>query len=135
MENKDKNFETLPNDIEAEQAVLSCMIFDADGISMAYEMLKPEDFYRLEHKQIFEAIVDMYSQGQMVDIITLKNKLEIKKVLEKNIGISKKAYNTNNRANRGGNYNVAGSNNPATNRNNNNPDNSGNSNNSSRATL
>ncbi len=83
MENKDKNFETLPNDIEAEQAVLSCMIFDADGISMAYEMLKPEDFYRLEHKQIFEAIVDMYSQGQMVDIITLKNKLEIKKVLEK----------------------------------------------------
>lgn len=83
MENKDKNFETLPNDIEAEQAVLSCMIFDSDGISMAYEMLKPEDFYRLEHKQIFEAIVDMYSQGQMVDIITLKNKLEIKKVLEK----------------------------------------------------
>ena len=43
---------------------------------------------------------------------------------QKIIGINHKSYNTNNRVNRGGNYNNTGSNNPASNRNNNNPSNS-----------
>lgn len=45
-----------------------------------------------------------------------------------------KSYNTNNRVNRGGNYNNTGSNNPVSNRNNNNPTNT-NSNNGFRPTL
>ena len=79
------NPEIPPNDFEAEQAVISSMIFDIDGIAVAYEMLKPEDFYRPEHKVIFEAIVEMYSNSQPVDVITLKNKLEAMNMLS-NIG-------------------------------------------------
>ncbi len=74
--NPNINPEIPPNDFEAEQAVLSCMIFDIDGISIAYEMLKAEDFYRPEHKILFEAMISMYSNSQQVDVITLKNKLE-----------------------------------------------------------
>ena len=48
--------------------------------------------------------------------------------------MNRKSYNTNNRVNRGGNYNNSGSNNPASNRNNNNPSNS-NSNIGFRVTL
>lgn len=70
------NPEIPPNDFEAEQALISCMIFDVEGIATAYEMLKGEDFYRSEHRILFEAIVDMYSNGQAVDVITLKNKME-----------------------------------------------------------
>lgn len=79
------NPEIPPNDFEAEQAVLSSMIFDIDGISTAYEILKPEDFYRIEHKILFEAMVDMYSKNEYIDIITLKNKLESMNMLN-NIG-------------------------------------------------
>ncbi len=79
------NPEIPPNDFEAEQAVISCMIFDIDGISVAYENLKSDDFYRPEHRILFDAIIDMYSDNQSVDIITLKNKLETMDMLS-NIG-------------------------------------------------
>lgn len=77
------NPEIPPNDYETEKAVLSCMIFDIDGLAVAYDMLKTDDFYRAEHKAIFDAIVDMYSDNQPVDIITLKNKLESLNILDK----------------------------------------------------
>lgn len=83
--NPNINPEIPPNDFEAEQAVLSCMIFDIDGISIAYEMLKAEDFYRPEHKILFEAMISMYSNSQQVDVITLKNKLESMNMLN-NVG-------------------------------------------------
>ncbi len=77
--------EIPPNDFEAEQGVIGCMIFDKDGIDIAYEILRGEDFYRPEHKIIFEAIIEMYSEDTPVDIITLKNKLETMDMLN-NIG-------------------------------------------------
>ena len=83
--NPNINPEIPPNDFEAEQAVLSCMIFDIDGISTAYEMLKADDFYRPEHKILFDAMIDMYSDSQPVDVITLKDKLESINMLS-NIG-------------------------------------------------
>ncbi|WP_317366542.1 replicative DNA helicase [uncultured Tyzzerella sp.] len=83
--NPNINPEIPPNDFEAEQAVLSCMIFDIDGISIAYEMLKAEDFYRPEHKILFEAMISMYSNSHNVDVITLKNKLEAMDMLN-NVG-------------------------------------------------
>lgn len=75
-ENKKLTPEIPPNDYEAEQGVIGCMIFDIDSISIAYEMLKGADFYRPEHKILFEAIIEMYSENIPVDIITLKNKIE-----------------------------------------------------------
>lgn len=77
--------EIPPNDFEAEQGVIGCMIFDKDGIDIAYEILRGEDFYRPEHKIIFEAIIEMYSEDMPIDIITLKNKLETMDMLN-NIG-------------------------------------------------
>ena len=84
-ENVDINInpEIPPNDFETEQAVISCMIFDIDGVSTAYEYLKSDDFYRAEHKIIFENLVEMYADNEPIDIITLKNKLETKNVLSK----------------------------------------------------
>lgn len=71
-----------PHDYDAEQAVLGCMLFDSEGITVAYEMLKGDDFYRPDHKEIFETIIELFTKGIPVDIITLKNKLEEKTVFE-----------------------------------------------------
>lgn len=68
--------EIPPNDFEAEQGVIGSMIFDKESIDIAYEALASEDFYRLEHKFIFEAIVNLYMENSEVDPITLKAKLE-----------------------------------------------------------
>lgn len=66
-----------PNNLEAEQAVLSCMLFDSkEALNIACSNLEAEDFYRPQHKVIFSAINDLYSYNEDVNIITLKNKLE-----------------------------------------------------------
>ena len=64
-----------PNDIEAEQAVLGCMLLDKDAVALAFESLKPEDFYREENKLIFSAILNLYNTSEPVDLITVKEEL------------------------------------------------------------
>lgn len=64
-----------PNDIEAEQAVLGCMLLDKDAVALALETLKPEDFYREENKQIFSAMLNLYTRSEPIDLITVKEEL------------------------------------------------------------
>lgn len=71
-----------PNDVEAEQAVLGCMFFDIDGIRAAVDTLRSSDFYRPDHQAIFAAIQELFNSGEAVDIITVKNRLEEKGLLE-----------------------------------------------------
>ena len=64
-----------PNDIEAEQAVLGSMLTDKESVVSAIEVLKPEDFYRDDNKTIFKSIINIYSKGGAIDIITVKDEL------------------------------------------------------------
>ena len=77
-----------PNDIEAEQAVLSCIFIDNEAGAAAVERLSSDDFYRPENKIIFEACQELYKLGMPVDVITIKNKLEEKNVFEQVGGLS-----------------------------------------------
>lgn len=81
-----------PHDQEAEQAVLSCMLFDSDGLGTAYERLSGDDFYRPDHKAIFESACELFEEGIKLDLITLKSRLEKKAILEQVGGM---AYITN----------------------------------------
>ncbi len=64
-----------PHDIEAEQAVLGSMLTDKDAVMNALEILSKEDFYREDNQAIFEAIVNLYSRPEPIDIITVKAEL------------------------------------------------------------
>ena len=64
-----------PHDIEAEQAILGSMLTDQDAVVDAIEILKPEDFYREDNKYIYEAMSNLYSRGEPIDIITVKAEL------------------------------------------------------------
>ena len=81
----------LPNDIEAEQAVLASCLLNED---VCYEItinLKGEQFYRISHQLIFEAILEMIKQGMRADVISLADKLQAQGNLEK---VGGKAYLT-----------------------------------------
>lgn len=67
-----------PNDIEAEQAVLGSMIVDKDAVYTVIEILKPEDFYRNEHAEIYSAILDLCEANKPIDFLTLKEQLRIR---------------------------------------------------------
>jgi replicative DNA helicase len=77
-----------PNSVEAEQSVLGAMLLDKEAISTATELISGEDFYREAHKEIFEAIVDIYDKGEPVDIITLTEKLKTRNTLDAVGGIT-----------------------------------------------
>ena len=72
-----------PHDIEAEQAVIGSMLTDKDAVISAMEVLKKEDFYREDNQVIYEAILNLNSKGEPVDIITVKAELESMGMFEK----------------------------------------------------
>ena len=70
----------MPNSLEAEQSVIGSMIMDKDAILTAMEMLNSEDFYHRQYGVLFDAMIELYSKGLPVDLITLQNKLKEKDV-------------------------------------------------------
>ena len=71
-----------PQDLEAERAVLGCMLLESDTVGLVLEKLAAEDFYKTEHQQIFQAMRDMYEHGQSIDLITLRESLERRSALD-----------------------------------------------------
>lgn len=70
----------MPNSIEAEQSVIGSMIMDREAIVKASEILTKEDFYQQSYGVIFESMVELYNEGQNVDVVTLQNRLRDKNV-------------------------------------------------------
>jgi len=77
-----------PNSMEAEQSVLGAMLLDKEAVTTATEHIDGDDFYREAHKEIFEAIVELFDKGQPVDLITLPEKLKVRNTLEAVGGIT-----------------------------------------------
>ena len=67
-----------PNDVQAEQAVLGLMLVDKDAVLTVIEMLKPNDFYKPEHEEIYAAILDLYEASKAIDLLTLKEQLRLR---------------------------------------------------------
>lgn len=64
-----------PHDIEAEQAILGCMLTDKDSVISAIEVLKEDAFYREDNRAIYAAILGLYAKSEPIDIITVKAEL------------------------------------------------------------
>jgi replicative DNA helicase len=71
-----------PHNIEAEQAVLGCMLLDPDVIPTVTELIKSTDFYRDDHREICEAILDITERAGPVDIITVSEQLQLRGTLD-----------------------------------------------------
>ena len=71
-----------PHNLEAEQCVLGAMLIDKSSMAAATEIVSGEDFYRDDHKEIFEAMVDLFEKGEPIDLITLTEQLKIRGTLE-----------------------------------------------------
>ncbi len=65
----------LPQNEDAEIAVLGAVIIDSNVIEHMQYMLQPEDFYCTKHQKIFRTMLDMLSKGTSVDILTLSEEL------------------------------------------------------------
>jgi replicative DNA helicase len=80
-----------PQAIDAEKCLLGCLLIDKDAILKVADFLTPEDFYRGIHQTIYDVCLELFQKGEPIDILTVSNRLEEKKLLEE---IGGRAYLT-----------------------------------------
>ena len=71
-----------PQNIEAEESLISAILIDNNTLLDVIEILAPEDFYRTAHQKIYAAITDLFDKAEPIDLVTLANKLKEKGQLE-----------------------------------------------------
>ena len=69
-----------PHSIEAEQSVIGAMLMDRDAIIAASEIVTEDDFYQRQYGVMFQCMVELFNEGQAVDVINLQNRLKEKDV-------------------------------------------------------
>jgi len=65
----------MPHDDETEQSLLGSILMDQEQITAASEFVTAEDFYNRQYAAAFQAMVELYDNGQPIDPVTLHNKL------------------------------------------------------------
>src|SRR4051812_5213898 len=73
-----------PQNLEAEQSVLGAVLLSDTALPALIidERLKPEDFYRESHGRVFQAMLDLHTDGEPIDALTLVEHLKQKGALE-----------------------------------------------------
>lgn len=65
-----------PQNIEAEKSLLGSLMLDKNAIVKVIDFLKPKDFYKDQHKKIYEAIISLFEKGEPVDFLSASTKLK-----------------------------------------------------------
>ncbi len=66
----------LPQNLEAEQALIGALLANNKAYEKVSEFLKPQHFADKIHVKIFEVISKLLQRGHVADVITLKNYFE-----------------------------------------------------------
>lgn len=80
-------FKIMPHNLEAEQAVLGCILIDSQAQADILGLMKEDDFYTEAHKNIYSTMVKIYQKSTPVDFVTLSDQLDKDKILDKVGGI------------------------------------------------
>jgi replicative DNA helicase len=65
-----------PQAVELEEAVLGAMMIDKKGVDEVIDILQPDAFYKDAHKHIFEAIFQLFTDSQPIDLLTVSAQLK-----------------------------------------------------------
>ncbi|KXZ40735.1 replicative DNA helicase [Alkalithermobacter thermoalcaliphilus JW-YL-7 = DSM 7308] len=85
MEDKGK---IPPHSVDAEQSVLGAILLDKDAMVLVSEVIVSDDFYKDAHKEIYDAMLYLYSKSEPIDLITLTEELKRRNTLDIVGGIS-----------------------------------------------
>ena len=65
-----------PQVLDLEEAVLGAMMIDKKGVDDVIDILQGDAFYKEAHKYIFEAIVQLFTETQPIDLLTVSTQLK-----------------------------------------------------------
>lgn len=72
----------MPQDAEAEQATLGCMVQNQMAIADVAEVLTADDFFEPRHRKLFTMLCEMERARTPVDIVTVRDELIRRKIDE-----------------------------------------------------
>lgn len=76
MAEPNKNLRTPPQNVDAEKALLGAIILKPDVMHDISVVVYPDSFYADKHRQIFDAISQIFSKGDPIDIVSVTSKLK-----------------------------------------------------------
>jgi replicative DNA helicase len=65
-----------PHSVEAEQSVLGALLIDGHAWDQVADIVTSADFYRSDHRMIFEALGELVAGGRPGDVVTVSEQLE-----------------------------------------------------------
>lgn len=74
--NKPTTAKLPPHSIEAEQSLLGALMIDQRAFEEVADRVRAEDFYRTDHRDIFDAIVTLANRNQPFDVLTIAETLK-----------------------------------------------------------
>ena len=77
----------MPHSLEAEQAVLGSILIDSRCVAEVIGALRPEDFYQEQNRIIFETIYSMFNFSQVIDPVTVLDKLKERGVYDEKTSV------------------------------------------------
>jgi replicative DNA helicase len=74
---------TVPQNLEAERALLGSILLDPSALNAVLEVLGKDDFYSEAHRIAFEKMVEISEKSRTIDLVTLSEELSREGLLEK----------------------------------------------------
>jgi len=71
-----------PQNTEAEQCLLGCLMLDKDAIVKVVDFIRAEDFYKSIHQDVFQVMFDLYEKQQPIDILSVSSRLKERNKIE-----------------------------------------------------
>ena len=82
VKEKENSLGMLPQNIEAEEAVLGAILVNPNVITKVVEILKPESFYKPAHRHIYDAMLQLFNTNERIDIVSVSDVLSYNQKLE-----------------------------------------------------
>ncbi|HUZ16872.1 MAG TPA: replicative DNA helicase [Spirochaetia bacterium] len=77
-----------PHNDDAEVATLGALLLDPEALSVVLRFLRAEDFYKTAHQKAFQGIINLFTRGEVIDLLTLTDELRKEGQLEATGGSS-----------------------------------------------
>ncbi|OGL94030.1 replicative DNA helicase, partial [Candidatus Uhrbacteria bacterium RIFOXYA2_FULL_41_8] len=72
-----------PHNLEAEESLLGCIFIDQESLAKVLDSVRGEDFYKESHRILYESMLELFERHEPIDVLTVGNRLEEKKMLER----------------------------------------------------
>src|SRR5574344_1645946 len=79
---KQVDMNLIPQNIEAEEAILGAILVNPNVITKVVEFLEPSSFYKPAHRYVYEAMIQLFNENERIDIVSVSDVLNFNSKLE-----------------------------------------------------